>query len=107
MFLQDPRKNWWAAAVFTFFFGIDFYTDVWYRSAELLWTTPSAGIAASAMTLAIYTFGSEMFISAGFGMTIYLLVPTIKQFKILAAEFRSISNRVDHYQKQPKNQQKP
>lgn len=95
LFIANPKKNWWALVIFGIASGFDFYTDIWYRSNERLWESADIFAITSIMTFMVYTFGSELFISTGFGLTFELLAPAIRQMNKARVE---LSSAVHSYQ---------
>jgi len=93
VFVNNPRESWWAFVVFAFASLIDFYTDVWYRSDQEFWSSPEMIVASTLMTFFAYTFGSELFLSTGFGLAMELFAPAIKQFKKIVQEIKTATGK--------------
>lgn len=84
LFLLNKRKNRWAFWIAFGFFFMDFFADVWYRSDGQIFSSLPAFTISFLMTIIYFTFGSEMFISIGFGLSLAMLKPFINQFKDFA-----------------------
>ena len=94
LFLVNTQTRWPLGAGL-FCFGVDFFFDAWYRSNEMLFSSPSHFIAAVLLTFTFFTVGSELFVTVGLGMVLTLFAPAISQFRKLVSEIMDAIIRVD------------
>lgn len=92
IYLSDRKENWnW------FWFGmatqfLDFMADVWYRSNEQLFSSPTSFAVSFLLTFVFFTFGSEFAITLGFGLTAVLFKDGMVQLvKVIKSIFDGIS----------------
>jgi hypothetical protein len=97
MWLVDRRRNWWALVVAVTFFVVDFIADVQARSGGTLFPidpsmqqNPIALVVTALMTLLYFTIGSELFITAGVGLSLELFNDSLQQIIILYIRYKQI-----------------
>lgn len=97
MFLSDTKKFRWAIWAAVAFLIVDFAADVWYRGDARIFHDWKIFISTFLITLVYFTLGSEIFMSAGFGLTLSMLKPFIEQSKEV---MKDISEAVNSGKKQ-------
>ena len=81
MFMSDTKKFKWAFWGAILFFFVDFAADIWYRGDARIFHDWKVFFATLLLTTVYFTIGSEIFMSAGFGITMTMLKPFIIQMK--------------------------
>jgi hypothetical protein len=79
IFMVNTQKNRWAAGAVGVALFVDFFADTWYRSNAGLFESLPMFFAATLLTFAYFTVGSEGFLTVGLGITLELIAPAIKQ----------------------------
>lgn len=97
MWLVNRRKNWWALVVAALFFLVDFIADVQARSGGTLFPVgggaeaePIVLLVTSLITLLYFTIGSELFITAGVGLSLELFNDSLQQLIVIYIRYRQI-----------------
>lgn len=91
LYMTNTKKNVWALFAVIVAFGVDFLADVHYRSDNQLFENPESFMAASILTIAYFTIGSELFVTVGFGIVTELFGPAIRQLiEFISDTFKSV-----------------
>lgn len=80
LYLSSGEKKW---AVFAFISQFaDFMADQWYRSNGQMFNDPVVFAISGLLTFFYFSVGSEVFITVGFGLVLWLWNPAVRNFKM-------------------------